>query len=261
MGVNWERRVAEELDRVRAAAASAQTPLHDLRKNGRPGLIGRLRTWFLTGLLVTAPIVFSLYATWIVIHSVDSTITPWIPAAYLPETYLPFRIPGTGLLIVLVALTLIGALTASLLGRYFLHLSDRILARMPVVRSIYGATKQIFETVLSSQGNAFRSVVLIEYPRKGIWTLGFITGTTIGEVQHYTEQDVVNVFVPTTPNPTSGFLLFLPREEVTELAMTVEEGIKMIVSGGIVAPPDRRPKAVPELPLVMPRSEPKRSVS
>lgn len=252
MGVNWERRVAEELDRVRAAAASAQTPLHDLRKNGRPGLIGRLRTWFLTGLLVTAPIVVSLYATWIVIHSVDSTITPWIPAAYLPESYLPFRIPGMGLLIVLVALTLIGALTASLLGRYFLHLSDRILARMPVVRSIYGATKQVFETILSSQGNAFRSVVLIEYPRKGIWTLGFITGGTVGEVEHYTEQEMVNVFVPTTPNPTSGFLLFLPRREVTELAMTVEEGIKMIVSTGLVTPPDRRPKVVPELPLAMP---------
>lgn len=255
MGVNWERRVAEELDRVRAAAASAQTPLHDLRKNGRPGFIGRLRTWFLTGLLVTAPIVVSLYVTWIVIHSVDSTITPWIPAAYLPETYLPFRIPGTGLLIVLVALTVIGALTASLLGRYFLHLSDRILARMPVVRSIYGATKQVFETVLSSQGNAFRSVVLIEYPRKGIWTLGFITGGTIGEVEHYTDKDMVSVFVPTTPNPTSGFLLFLPREEVTELAMTVEEGIKMIVSTGLVMPPDRRPKAVPELPIALPHEQ------
>lgn len=255
MGVNWERRVAEELDRVRAAAASAQTPLHDLRKNGRPGLIGRLRTWFLTGLLVTAPIVVSLYATWIVIHSVDSTITPWIPARYLPETYLPFRIPGMGLVIVLLALTVIGALTASLLGRYFLHLSDRILARMPVVRSIYGATKQVFETVLSSQGNAFRSVVLIEYPRKGIWTLGFITGGTVGEVEHYTEQEMVNVFVPTTPNPTSGFLLFLPRHEVTELAMTVEEGIKMIVSTGLVTPPDRRPKVVPELPLALPQEQ------
>ena len=255
MGVNWERRVAEELDRVRNAAASAQTPLHELRKNGRPGFIGRLRTWLLTGLLVTAPIVVSLYVTWIVIHSVDSTITPWIPARYLPETYLPFRIPGMGLVIVLLALTVIGALTASLLGRYFLHLSDRIMARMPVVRSIYGATKQVFETVLSSQGNAFRSVVLIEYPRKGIWTLGFITGGTVGEVEHYTEQDMVNVFVPTTPNPTSGFLLFVPRREVTELAMTVEEGIKMIVSTGLVMPPDRRPKAVPELPLALPQEQ------
>jgi uncharacterized membrane protein len=261
MSVNWERRVAEELDRVRAAAAATQSSLHEINKNGRPGLVGRLRTWLLTGLLVTAPIVVSLYATWIVIHSVDSAITPLIPARYLPETYLPFGIPGMGLLIVLVGLTIIGALTASLLGRYFLHLSDRVMARMPVVRGIYSATKQIFETVLSSKGNAFRSVVLIEYPRKGVWTLGFITGTTIGEVQHYTEQDVVNVFVPTTPNPTSGFLLFLPREDIVELSMTVEEGIKMIVSGGIVTPPDRRPKAVPELPLEVPPSPQRRTGS
>jgi uncharacterized membrane protein len=120
---------------------------------------------------------------------------------------------------------------------------------MPVVRGIYGATKQIFETVLSSKGNAFRSVVLIEYPRKGIWTLGFISGTTGGEVAGVTNEDLVNVFVPTTPNPTSGFLLFLPREDIFELSMTVEEGIKMIVSGGIVTPPDRRPVPVPELPF------------
>lgn len=261
MGVNWEKRVAEDLKHDRAAAASGQTPLHALQKNGRPGFAGRLRTWLFTGLLVTAPIVVSLYVTWIVIHSVDTAITPWIPARYLPETYLPFAIPGMGLLIVLVALTIIGALTASLLGRYFLHLSDHMLARMPVVRSIYGATKQIFETILSSQGNSFRSVVLIEYPRQGIWTLGFITGSAIGEIQHYAAQDVVNVFVPTTPNPTSGFLLFLPRKDVIELAMTVEEGIKMIISGGLVTPPDRRPKAAPELPLSLPHVERQRNAS
>ena len=253
--------MVEELDPGRDAAKLSQASLHQLHKNGRPGFAGRLRTWLLTGLLVTAPIVVSLYVTWIVIHSVDSAVTPWIPTRYLPETYLPFAIPGMGLLIVLLALTIIGALTASLLGRYFLHLSDRLLARMPVVRGIYGATKQIFETILSSQGNSFRSVVLIEYPRQGIWTLGFITGAAIGEIQHYTERDVVNVFVPTTPNPTSGFLLFLPREDVIELAMSVEEGIKMIVSGGIVTPPDRRPKTTPELPLEVPQVDNKRNVS
>ena len=241
--------------------AAGQASLQQMQENGRPGIAGRLRTWLLTGLLVTAPFVISFYVTWIVIHSVDTAITPWIPARYLPETYLPFAIPGMGLLIVLVALTLIGALTASLLGRYFLHLSDRMLARMPVVRSIYSATKQIFETILSSQGNAFRSVVLIEYPRQGIWTLGFLTGSSLGEVQHHTGRDVVNVFVPTTPNPTSGFLLFLPREDVVELSMTVEEGIKMIVSGGIVIPPDRRPKGLPELPLAVPQGEPRRNAS
>ena len=253
--------MADETKPRQSPMAAGQASLHQMHENGRPGIAGRLRTWLLTGLLVTAPFVISFYVTWIVIHSVDSAITPWIPARYLPETYLPFAIPGMGLLIVLVTLTIIGALTASLLGRYFLHLSDHLLARMPVVRSIYSATKQIFETILSSQGNAFRSVVLIEYPRHGIWTLGFLTGSSLGEVQHHTARDVVNVFVPTTPNPTSGFLLFLPREDVVELSMTVEEGIKMIVSGGIVVPPDRRPKGGPELPLVMPRDEPQRNAS
>jgi uncharacterized membrane protein len=244
-----EKSVAEDTDRVDAAARSTQGPAKNPPAESRLGFVGRLRNWLVTGLLVTAPIVVSLYVTWIVIHFVDSTVTPFVPARYLPESYLPFRIPGTGLVIVLVALILIGALTASLLGRYLLHLSDHLLARMPVVRGIYGATKQIFETVLSSQGNAFRSVVLIEYPRKGIWTLGFISGTTRGEVADVTDETLVNVFVPTTPNPTSGFLLFLPKKDVMELSMTVEEGIKMIISGGIVTPPDRRPKPVPELPF------------
>ena len=233
-----------------AMVKPSQTQLHNLHKNSRPGIAGRLRTWLLTGLLVTAPIIVSLYITWIVIHSVDTAITPWIPERYLPETYLPFAIPGLGLLIVVVGLTFIGALTASLLGRYFLHLSDHMMVRMPVVRSIYSATKQIFETVLSSQGKAFRSVVLIEYPRPGIWTLGFLTGASLDELRHHAGRDLVNVFVPTTPNPTSGFLLFLPREDVIEMAMTVEEGIKMIVSGGIVTPPDRLNKAAPDQPQV-----------
>ena len=135
------------------------------------------------------------------------------------------------------------------------------MARVPVVRGLYGATKQIFETVLAKQSGAFREVALIEYPRKGIWTLGFISGTTRGEVAGVTDETLVNVFVPTTPNPTSGFLLFLPKTDVIELAMTVEEGIKMIVSGGIVTPPDRRPQPVPELPFPSGQSEKKRTGS
>jgi uncharacterized membrane protein len=213
--------------------------IQQMHANQRPGFFGRLRTWLFAGVLVTAPIVITFYLIWWVIRFVDAIVTPMIPLRYQPETYLQFGVPGLGLVIVLLGLTIIGALTTSLLGRYFLSLSDRLLARMPVVRGIYGATKQVFETIFSSQGNAFRSVVLVEFPRVGAWSLGFITATTTGEIADHAATPLVNVFVPTTPNPTSGYLLFVPRKDVIELQMTVEEGIKMIVSGGIVTPADR----------------------
>lgn len=201
----------------------------------------RLRAYFFAGILVTAPIGITLYLTWLIIDFVDGQVTPLIPSRYNPETYLPFGIPGLGVVVAVVFLTLVGSLTAGLLGRGLVRLSDRIMQRMPVVRNIHSALKQILETVLAQQSKAFRQVVLLEYPRRGIWTLGFITGETAGEVQHVTEDDILNVFVPTTPNPTSGFLLFVPRSEALVLSMTVEEGIKMVISGGIVTPPDRRP--------------------
>jgi uncharacterized membrane protein len=200
------------------------------------GLMGRLRNYFFAGILVTAPISITIYLSWLFINFVDRTVTPIIPEKYNPETYLPFGIPGLGLIIAAVALTLVGALTAGYFGRLFVRMSERVLARMPVVRSIYGALKQIFETVLARQSDAFRQVVLIEYPRRGIWAIGFLTGVTEGEVQRLTEEQMLNIFLPTTPNPTSGFLLFLPREEVVFLDMSVEEGIKMVVSAGIVTP-------------------------
>jgi uncharacterized membrane protein len=215
------------------------TAIQQMHANSRPGFFGRLRTWLFAGVLVTAPIIITFYLIWWVIHLIDGIVTPLIPPRYQPETYLQFGVPGVGVVVVLLSLTLIGALTTSLLGRYFVHLSDRVMARMPVVRGIYGATKQVLETIFSSQGNAFRSVVLVEFPRAGVWSLGFITATTTGEIAHHAAAPLVNVFVPTTPNPTSGYLLFVPRKDVIELQMTVEEGVKMIVSGGIVTPPDR----------------------
>jgi len=205
------------------------------------GLARHLRAYFFAGILVTAPIGITFYLAWLFIHWVDSKVTPLLPPAYNPETYLPFGVPGLGLLIVCVVLTVIGALTAGMLGRFWTRTSEQILARMPVIRNVYSAIKQIFETVLAHQSEAFRQVVLFEYPRRGSWALGFITGKTEGEVQDLTEDEVVNVFLPTTPNPTSGYLLFLPRRELVVLSMTVEEGIKMVVSGGIVTPADRRP--------------------
>jgi len=213
-------------------------------------LFARMRAYFFAGVLVSAPIGITLYLVWLFVDLVDSQVTPLIPARYNPETYLPFSIPGLGLVVSIVVLTLIGALTAGLVGRWVLGLFERFMARMPVVRNLHSALKQILETVLAQKSNAFRQVVLVEYPRTGIWAIGFITGDTVGEVQNVTEDEVVNVFLPTTPNPTSGFLLFVPRGDLHVLTMTVEEGIKMVVSGGIVTPPDRRPPDQRETPLI-----------
>jgi len=202
----------------------------------RLGLGGRIRGYFLAGVLVTAPISITFYIAWQFITSVDDWVSPLLPHAYNPRNW---GVPGFGIVLAAVALTFIGALTAGFLGRMLLSLSEAILARMPVIRSIYSAVKQIFETVLAQKANAFREVVLIEYPRPGIWTLAFITGTTTGEVRDCFDTEMVNVFVPTTPNPTSGFLLFLPRSAVRTLAMSVEDGIKMVVSTGIIVPSAR----------------------
>ena len=208
-------------------------------------MIARLRSYFFAGLLAVAPIGITLWLCWVLLKFVDARVTPLIPHAYNPNTYInpyfPHEIPGVGLIVFIFVLIAVGALTRIFLGRYLVHVSEKILNRMPVVRSIYSAIKQIAETVLKRQSEAFRQVVLFEYPRRGSWAIGFLTGTTKGEVQSLTDDDVVNVFLPTTPNPTSGYLLFIPRRELVPLAMTVEEGIKMIISGGIVTPPDRRP--------------------
>lgn len=216
----------------------------------RTGLWGRLRAYFLAGVLVTAPVSITGYIAWLVIDLIDRGVTPLIPERYNPETYLPFSLPGLGLLVLIVALTLIGALTAGIMGRFVVRTGERLLARMPVVRSLYAATKQIFETVFAKQSSAFRQAVLIEYPRRGIWAIGFVTGRTEGEVQNLTEEEVANIFLPTTPNPTSGFLLFVPRRDVVKLNMSVEEAIKMVISGGIVTPPDRRPAAEQAQPKI-----------
>lgn len=203
------------------------------------GFAGRLRAYLLAGIVITAPISITFYLAWLFVSFVDSKVTPLIPATYNPTTYLPFGLPGLGLLIVIVALTLIGAMSAGFFGRMLMRFYERLLSRMPVLRSIYSATKQIVETVVAHQSTAFREAVLVEYPRRGIWCIGFLTGVTRGEVQKLTDEEVLNVFLPTTPNPTSGFLLFVPRRDLVVLDMTVEEALKMVISGGIVAPPLR----------------------
>jgi len=174
------------------------------------------------------------------VNFVDARITPLIPPQWNPESYLPFGVPGLGLVVVVVGLTLIGMLAAGLIGRWIMSTSEWLLARVPVIRSIYAALKQIMQTIMAHKSDAFRECVLIQYPRKGSWAIGFITGKTEGHVQSLTERRVVNIFLPTTPNPTSGFLLFVPSDELVHLSMSVEEGLKMVVSGGIVVPPDRK---------------------
>lgn len=198
------------------------------------GIMARLRAYFFAGILVTAPVSITFYLAWKFITFMDDQVSPLIPPHYNPQNW---GIPGFGLVMVVVVLTLTGALTAGLVGRLLVRLYDAVMDRMPVMRGIYTAVKQIFETMLAQKANAFREVVLIEYPRQGIWTLGFITGTTTGEVRQRFSEEMVNVFVPTTPNPTSGFLLFLPRNAVQVLDMNVEDGIKMVVSTGIITPP------------------------
>ncbi|WP_073954404.1 DUF502 domain-containing protein [Thalassospira sp. TSL5-1] len=219
------------------------------------GILGRLRTYFLTGVLVSAPLAITFGLAWWFIEFVDGSVMPLIPSKYNPEIYLPdayqsYGIPGFGLLVVVIAITLVGWLTTNFAGRALIKVYERILGRIPAVRSIYGAIKQILETVLANQSNAFRQAVLLEYPRRGMWAIGFITGETKGEVQHLTEDTVINVFLPTTPNPTSGFLLFVPKRDVIVLDMTVEEAIKMVMSGGIVTPVDRRPAEEQDKPQV-----------
>lgn len=210
-------------------------------KPARFGFWGRVRAYFFAGILITAPVSLTIYLSWLFISFVDDQVFSLVPPQYNPASYLPFFIPGAGLLLALVGLTLIGALTAGFLGRIARQLIEGILNRLPVIRSLYGAIKQIMETVLAQKSTAFRECVLIEYPRKGIWTLGFLTGTTKGEVQDVTAQPVISVFVPTTPNPTSGFLLFVPDHDVIRLQMPIEDGLKLVISGGIVSPPS--PKA------------------
>ena len=213
----------------------------------------RLRVYFFAGILVTAPISLTFYLAWLFISFIDDEVRGIVPPRFHPETYLPFSVPGIGLILVITALALIGWFTAGFLGRMLMRLQDSLLARMPVIRSIYGAVKQVLETVLANQSKAFREVVMVEYPRRGLWCLAFVVGETEGEVQNLTSDRVINVFLPTTPNPTSGFLLFVPRGDLIFLTMSVEEGIKMVMSGGIVTPPDRRPLAERERPVVASR--------
>ncbi|GAB4239614.1 MAG: hypothetical protein Kow0032_26820 [Methyloligellaceae bacterium] len=198
----------------------------------------RLRNYFLTGLIIVGPVGITLYVLWWFINLVDAWVKPWIPAKYLPESYLPFTVPGVGLIFSITALVIIGAFTANLFGRTLISYGEMMLDRMPVVRNVYRALKQIFETVLSQSNNSFQKVGLIEYPRKGLYAIVFISTETRGEIDKKVEkgETLLSVFLPTTPNPTSGYLLFLPEKDVLVLDMSVEEAAKLVISAGLVVP-------------------------
>jgi len=212
--------------------------VQDDKGEAKKTIFSRLRNYFLAGIVVTAPIAITVYIVWAFLQFLDGLITPLIPIAYNPNSYLPFSLPGLGFAITVVFFIIVGWFTRNFLGRLIVKWSEFIVERVPVINKIYIAIKQIFETISASQSDAFKEVVMFEYPRKGIWVMGFVTGATKGEVQELTETDTVNIFLPTTPNPTSGFLLFVPKKDVKYLKMSVEDGIKMIVSGGIITPPE-----------------------
>lgn len=206
------------------------------------GLLARLRAYLFAGILLTAPIAITIYIVWLVVTFVDRTVTRLLPPVYNPNHYLPFDVPGLGLVVVGTVLIVVGWLAAGMLGRLFVRVSEGVLNRMPVVRSVYSAVKQIFETILAQRANAFRKVVLVQFPSKGLWRIGFVTGQIPGNVQDVAPGGVVNVFIPNSPNVTAGFLVLIPPKDIVECDLTPEEGLKLIVSGGIagrvVRPPD-----------------------
>lgn len=206
----------------------------------RTSVISAARTNFLTGLIIVAPVVLTIYLTWTLITFVDDTVVPWVPRVYNPRTYIEMDIPGFGLFIFLVVNIIVGYFTKNLFGRQLIRLVEGWVDRMPVVRTIYNSLKQIAETVIS-QGNAsFQKVCLIEYPRRGAWSIAFVATATSGEVpEKLGEKNMLSIFVPTTPNPTSGYLLFLAEEEIVMLDMSVEEAAKLVISGGLVTPPTK----------------------
>ena len=223
-------------------------PLLTPVRTWRPG--ARLRAYLAAGILVTAPVGLTLYLAWSVISYFDRKVTPLIPAAYNPENFFYIPLPGLGLLIALVVLALIGWLTTNVLGRFLVAAADRVLTHMPVLSSIYSAIKQIIETTVSTKSGSFREVVLVDFPRPGLWAIGFVTGKPPEEIDEAGGGDIVSVFCPTSPNPTSGYLVYAKRSELRFVKLTVEEGLKLIVSSGIVTPdhpsvvqqpqPDRR---------------------
>jgi uncharacterized membrane protein len=206
--------------------------------------VAAFRRYLIAGILVWLPLGVTVLVVRFVVTLMDQSLL-LLPQEYRPEALLGFSIPGLGVVLSILAILVTGILAANFFGRRLLAFSESLLSRIPLVRSVYAGVKQVAETVFSPTGQSFRKVLLVEYPRRGMWTLAFQTGTDVGEAQAKTGEDVVNVYVPTTPNPTSGFFIMVPRRDVVELNMSVDEGLKMIISMGVVVPPV--PKLTPDV--------------
>lgn len=217
----------------------------------RPGIVSRLRASFLTGLVVIAPVGLTIWLIWSVVGWIDGFVLPLVPEAYHPDRMLQdflgydpdvqINVRGLGVVIFLIFTVIVGWMAKGLIGRSLIRFAESLVERTPVVRTIYSGIKQISETIFAQSERSFEKACLIEYPRRGIWALGFISTTTKGEVDAKADpgNEMVSVFVPTTPNPTSGFLLFFPKNDVIELDMTVEDAAKLVISAGLVYPPNR----------------------
>ncbi len=201
-----------------------------------------LRSYFVTGLLIWVPLVITLWVLNLIVSTMDQSLQ-LLPEHLQPERLLGRRVPGVGVLLTLLVIFVTGLLTRNILGQGLVRLWEGLLSRIPIVRSIYSSVKQVSDTVLSPSGQAFRKAMLVQYPRPGVWTIGFQTGTPAHEVRAAVSVEMVSVYVPTTPNPTSGFFLMFPRHETIELAMSVDEALKYVVSMGVVAPDPHTGKA------------------
>jgi uncharacterized membrane protein len=213
------------------------------------GLMARFRNYFLTGLIVAGPIAITLYLTWWFVTWVDGLVRPFVPVAYRAETYLPFPLPGTGLIIAVFALTLLGFLTANLVGRKLVDLGERLLGRMPVVRAIYRSLKQVFETLFSGNGSSFRRVGLVEFPSPGMWSIVLISQPPSKDISTHLpgREEHMSVFLPCSPNPTTGFFFYVPKSKVIEVELTAEEAATLIMSAGVVQPGSDQQKKIAAL--------------
>src|SRR6478672_4922060 len=202
------------------------------------GIMARFRNYFLTGLVVAGPISITFYLTWWFVTWVDGLVRPFVPVAYRAETYLPFGLPGSGLVVGVIALTLLGFLTANLIGRTLVDLGERLLGRIPAVRAIYRGLKQVFETLFSGSGSSFRRVGLVEFPSPGMWSIVLISQPPSADVSGSLpgKEEHVSVFLPCSPNPTTGFFFYVPKSKIIEVEMSTEDAATLIMSAGVVQP-------------------------
>jgi uncharacterized membrane protein len=198
-----------------------------------------VRRYLITGLLVWVPLVITVWVLTFLVGTMDQTLL-LLPAALRPEHWLGVYVPGMGVVLTLLVVFLTGLFTANIIGQRLVRFGERALARIPVVNSIYNGVKQVSDTLFSPGGQAFRKALLVQWPSPGMWTIAFMTGTPGGDVVNHLQGDYISIYVPTTPNPTGGYFVMVPRSAVIELDMTIDEALKYIISMGVVAPGNRR---------------------